>query len=213
MRILLLAVAALASACARDSAARDSAQGAASQAGSSDTARVGFEVELWPGEGIPVFQSVSEQLVLRERPLTSADTAHVLRVPRGERLTYDSTRYRTVAPATLRVLTPGEIRGRSFGAVDRLTRDDYYSGRFSTTTVRVDSTSRLELLQHRAEGRCFVRLDREVLQAERCPTLRAGFALEREPETQWWIHVTGTDGNAGWLLVADTTARVVERTF
>ena len=178
-----------------------------------DTARPIFEIDLWPGEGIPMLESVAGVLTLHRRPSPASPVTHELKVGADYRLTYDSTVYQTMAPGRIRVLAPFNIRGRVLGNVSRLTRDRYYATQLQSTVVSVDSTSRLEFLQYRAEGSCFVRLGGRVIDAEDCPAMNpVEFALEEEPVTRLWARVV--DGRrVGWVLVSDSTVRIAGRQF
>lgn len=181
----------------------------AAQAARSDL----FEVDLWPGEGRPVIASVGTRLELRESPTVSAKVVSTITVKRAERLQYDETRFRTVTPGRLEALAKSEVTGRRIGAVESLSRDDYYSDRFPDVTLAVDRGQRVDYLQPRAEGTCFVRIGDSVIDADRCPAIRDDFRLESEPLLEWWVRVVRTDGTAGWLLLNDATAAEVDREF
>jgi hypothetical protein len=190
-----------------DTPAADSAARAA--------ARPVFEIDLWPGEGRPVIEAVATRLTLRQQPYADAAVAHELLVARGQRLSFDSARYQTLAPGSVRVLAPARVQGRMLGAVTHLTNDAYFvANRFPSGAVEVDTTTRLEYLQYRAEGTCFVRVGAEVIDAQECPAHEGeAFSLEREPETRWWVRVVGPEARSGWLVVVDGVARVADRTF
>ena len=173
-----------------------------------------FEVGLWPGEGIPVITAVRGGLPLRQSPSSDAAAEGVLGVAPGARITYDSTRLQTIAPATVRIADGGAVvHGRFLGALRSLSRDRYYSDAPRDTTIDLAPSMRFEYLQPRAEGTCFVRIDASVIEADPCPTHdTASFAVSGEPELRWWIFVT-SDSASGWLLVSDSTAKVVRREF
>jgi hypothetical protein len=105
------------------------------------------------------------------------------------------------------------VQGRFLGAMHFLSRDRYYSDAFRDTTIPLAPSERFEYLQPRAEGSCFVSIDSSVVEANPCPTHdSASFAVSGEPELRWWIFVTG-DSASGWLLVSNSTAKVVRREF
>ena len=212
---------ALALACDRDDASRlpppdtlaDAAPIAVELPPAPDTSRPIFEIDLWPGEGIPTLESVTEVLTLHRRPSPASPVTHELRVGVNHRLTYDSTVHQTMIPGRLRVLAPFNIRGRVLGNVSRLTGRTYYGTQHQRTMVPVDSTSRLEFLQLRAEGTCFVRLNRRVIDAEDCPAMNPiEFALEEQPVTRLWVRVV-EGRRVGWLLVTDSTVQIVGRQY
>jgi hypothetical protein len=173
-----------------------------------------FEMEFWPGEGIPVFEAVGPEITLRESPSSSSIARQVLTTRPGQRLTFDSTIFRTLRPGRFVALVDTVISGRDLGPPRRLTRDDYYSGRFQTVKRSVAAGDSVAYLQYRAEGTCFVLHDGTVIDASRCPTVSPdAFSLVREPATEWWIRLVPATGSAGWVMVSDRTVRVVERTF
>ena len=171
-----------------------------------------FEVDLWPGEGRPVFEAVARRLRLHERPSESSKVVETLMVRPKQRLMFDGTRYRTIKAGRFLVLASSSLTGRRLGEVSQLSRSDYYSGKFGPASVGVMPGDSIEYLQYRAEGTCFIRIAGSVIDADPCPTQKkAEFRLEAEPATEWWIHII-LDGKAlGWLLVSDSTAKVIDR--
>jgi hypothetical protein len=172
-----------------------------------------FEVDLWPGEGIPVVQAVRANLPLREAPNTAAAIVGRLTAKAGERIRYDSTRFQTLRPVVVRIVGEAAVRGRSLGTLRHLSRGQYYSNDFRDTTIPVNPSVAMEYLQYRAEGTCFVRIGNQVVDAKPCPVVdTTKFAVTGEPETLWWIRALGSSAS-GWLLISDSTATVVNRTF
>lgn len=183
-------------------------------AGSIQAAVSQFEVALWPGEGRPVFEAVATELVLRELPSLDAKVVERLRIVRGKPVEFGETVYRTVTPGHLRALTQTRITGRRLGDTKRLSKDDYYGARFPRSEVVVDAGARVEYLQYRAEGTCFVRVKGEVIDAEACPAQDAhAFAVESKPTLEWWIEVVVDRKRRGWLLVNPSTVKQVRRAF
>ena len=173
----------------------------------------GFALALWPGEGIPEFDAVGNPLVLRQDASVEAPVRDTMYPAAGARLRYDSTRNVTVTPARIVVLRADTISGRDFGAVTSLSRESYHAT-VPTVDVAVDVTSAVELLQHRAEGACFVRVSRQVIEASPCPLFDVGaFRPAGEPVTAWWIFLSGDQDGGGWVLVSDSTIRLAGRRF
>lgn len=172
-----------------------------------------FEIDMWPGEGIPVIKAIRPSLSLFQFPRVEAAVVATLTVEPGQLLQYDSTRYQTLISAPLRVREPATIKGRDLGSVQHLSKDQYYSGAFKDSMFAVAPGSVVELLQHRAEGACFVRIGSFVVDAETCPAFdTARFETKGEPRTLWWIHVR-TKSGSGWLQLSDSTAKTVQRQF
>ena len=172
-----------------------------------------FEIDLWPGEGIPVFEAASRQLQLHELPSASSRVSQTLNVSIGQRISFDDTRYRTTQAGRIRVSVNGRLMGRMIGNVNHLSRDEYYRGNFAPANVEVQSGASFEYLQYRAEGNCFVRVDANVIETWPCPTIeKTMFETVAEPKTEWWIHVV--NGKApGWLLVIDANVKQAKREF
>lgn len=173
-----------------------------------------FEVDLWPEEGRPVFAAKVTVLPLRHDPSSSAPLLAPLQVSQGQQIGFDSTRYRTVVPGRIAVIVQREVTGRALGRITRLTRRDYYSGRFPDSSVRVAPPDTIEYLQYRAEGNCFVRIAGQVIEARDCPAFdTTSFHLLNQPRTEWWVRVLANGRPAGWVLVSDSTIQVIDRRF
>ena len=213
MRIQFVALLLAASACtARPD---ESAAGpAAKSPTSADTSSPAFEVGIWPGEGIPVIHATSAQLQLHELPGARSPVRSVLQIKPGQRVSYDSTRYQTSEAGQVRVLAPARILGRDLGSIGYLSRQQYYRSTLGAAAVDVNPPAVFEYLQDRAEGTCFVRLNQRVIDANPCPTYdTTRFRVESPPKTLWWIHVRGPAQATGWLLLSDTSAKAVKRTY
>lgn len=177
------------------------------------TPAVQFAIDLWPGEGIPVIEARRAVLILRTAPDSTAPVADSLIGRIGRRIAFDSTRFQTRRVGEGRVVTPLHVVGRDLGELTHLTRERYYNERAPDVSIPLASRATIEFLQYRAEGTCFVRIERRVLDAQPCP----GFGKEsvevvRQPITEWWIFVR-SDGAYGWLMVSDSTAQSVRREF
>jgi hypothetical protein len=163
-----------------------------------------FQVELPPEEGIPTFEATGEPLRLHETPNRTALVKHVAETVSGMPIEFDATRYQTWEPGTIEVLEAAVIDGRDMGAVQHLTRDQYYSADFPYEKWQVVPGDTIEYLQYRAEGTCFVRIGGVVVNADLCPAVRQDtFLVATEPVTEWWIHATIGE-KTGWLLVDQT---------
>jgi hypothetical protein len=172
-----------------------------------------FAVALWPGEGIPEFDATGSALLLRTGPGADAAVHDTLRLAGGTRISYDSTSNRTVLAAPIAILRADTIAGRDFGEIRTLSRENYQAN-VPTVQRPVTATSSLHLLQHRAEGTCFVRLESRVIEADPCPMFDTGaFQPSGEPVTEWWIFVTGGAHGGGWVVVSDSTVRLAGRRF
>jgi hypothetical protein len=172
-----------------------------------------FETETWPGEGRPRFRATGS-LEFRDRPESNRPVSGTLQAPINRDLEFDETRFRTVVPGVIRAAKDTSISGRNLGSIGRLSRDEYYLGRYPTDTVTVASDSRIEYLQYRAEGTCFIRIDGIVLDAGHCPADdEQAFTVVSPPNVEWWIRLTRDSQPLGWVLVDGTRVTVVGRTL
>ena len=172
-----------------------------------------FEIDLWPGEGIPVFEATSQQLQLHELPSASSRVSKALNVSVGQRISFDDTRYGTTQAGRIRAYTDSHVMGSMIGKMNHLSRDDYARGKFAPVNVEVRTGTSFEYLQYRAEGNCFVRIDGNVISVWPCPTIEnSEFETIAEPKIEWWIHVVN-DKAQGWLLVVDANVKEVKREF
>lgn len=170
-----------------------------------------FEIELSPGEGVPMVEAVPGTIPLRRIPSVTAPVFDTIAAARVRRLEFDSTRYQTIEPAPVTARTAATIRGRLLGDIRYLSRTQYYSRAFRQTVVPLQAGDRFEFLQYRAEGSCFLRVVGNVIEADPCPTHdTTHFTARTEPATRWWIRVH-TPSASGWLLLADSTARIARR--
>ena len=127
---------------------------------------------------------------------------------------FDDTRFRTVQVGEICVLSFTRVTGFNLGAIGRLSRDEYYKGKFSPALFELQPGATVEYLQYRAEGTCFIRVAGNVVEAEPCPTNnKSKIRLETEPKTEWWIHIVLLDGSKGWVLVTESTVKVVKRQY
>lgn len=175
---------------------------------------VQFTIDLWPGEGIPVIEARRPVLQLRAEPDPDAPIVDSLDGRVGQRIAFDSTQFQTITSGEMRVVTPLEVTGRNLGELTHLTRDRYYHAPTPDVSIPLAPPATIEFLQYRAEGTCFVRIERRVIDAQPCPGFgKDSVEFVRQPVTRWWILVRGQGGAYGWLLISDSTAQSVRREF
>lgn len=182
-----------------------------------DEGAAAFEVGLWPGEGRPRLVAGTTVLVPRTEPRKDAPAGTQLHVEEGILVEIGETVYRANVPGRLKVLRDSQVTGRRFGSIARLSRDDYVSDRYPTGSLPARAGEVIDYLLPRAEGSCFVRIRGEVIDADPCPDSVDDavdtFALETEPETEWWVQVMLEGRPIGWLLVDGSDLREEGRTF
>lgn len=173
-----------------------------------------FEIELWPGEGRPQFQAVATALAIRETPSMSATITRRLAVTKGQQIRFDETRFLTIESGEFEVLSATTLTGRSLGNTRFLSREAYYRGPFPFAEVPLKDGERIEYLQYRAEGTCFVRVGADVIDATPCPTQdERTFRVLGEPKTEWWIRIVVGGVPTGWVMVEQATIQVSGRSF
>lgn len=165
-----------------------------------------FEIDLWPGEGVPRFEAVTNELKLHELPSASSRIVSTVAVSSGQGVGFDNTLYRTVQAGRIEVLKPAKIDGRIIGKVNRLSRSGYYSNKFKAFERELQPKMIIEYIQYRAEGTCFLGIGGQVLDTW-CPADHdPNYRVLSEPKTEWWIHVMlGT--SAGWIEVNGSTVK------
>lgn len=185
-------------------------------AGPDDSAAA-FEVGLWPGEGRPLLVAGTTVLVPRTEPCRDAPAGTELHVEEGQLVEFGETVYRATVPGRLKVLRDSQVTGRRLGSIARLSREDYTSDRYPTGSHPARAGEVIDYLLPRAEGSCFVRIRGQVIDADPCPDSVFDavdtFALETEPETEWWVQVLLEGRPSGWLLVDGSGLREEGRTF
>ena len=178
------------------------------------TSPVQFSIDVWPGEGIPVIEAKRTVLRLRAAPDPASPVVDSIKGRIGQRLAFDSTRVQTIRSGSLRAVQPLRVVGRDMGETSHLTLARYYHASNQEVSIPVPAPEAIEYLQYRAEGTCFVRIKRRVIDAEPCPGFgKESVELVAHPATRWWIRARGQSGVHGWLLVSDSTAQSVRREF
>ena len=108
-----------------------------------------FVIGLSPGEGIPLFRTLGPALELREVPSADASVVQRLESEPGTEITYDAVQFQTVVPRQVVAVETTSIAGRNFGAVQALSRDDYYDpsqsrvGTIDVTAHRIGECAKL----------------------------------------------------------------------
>jgi hypothetical protein len=173
-----------------------------------------FAIGLWPGDGIQVIHAARDSVAVHAEPLVRSAAVGTLAARANQVVEYDSTQYQTVASARATSLTPVTLEGRDFGDIRFLSRAEYHSAAVPRRTMQLDSAAVVEYLQARAKGTCFVRVNERVMELDACVLLdRSKFTVQGEPDVMWWIHAANAGGTPGWVIVSDSTARVVNRRF
>lgn len=173
-----------------------------------------FEIELWPGEGRPQFQAITNELVIREAPSTSARIVRGLPVLGGQDIAFDESLYRTLEAGHVEVMATTMLTGRMLGTTRHLSSDAYYKGEFPIQTLDFKKGDMINYLQYRAEGTCFMQVAGQVMDADPCPTEDDGiFRVDSPPKTEWWIRIIKDGVPVGWVMVDDKSIKQSGRQF
>jgi hypothetical protein len=172
-----------------------------------------FTIELPPGEGIPVLESVSDSIVLHAGPSSGTSVTGTLTGSRGRIVPYDSARYVTLVPGAVVATGATEIVGYNHGVTRMLTRARYYDPGVAADTFPIGAGDTVEFLQHRAEGTCFVRRRGAVIDAWECPAIGgSSWTVLSQPATELWFRLAGEQAR-GWVEVGEGSVRIARRTF
>lgn len=172
---------------------------------------VAFETDLMPGEGKPVIVAKME-LKLREKPSTDSLLVKGITIPKGQRINFIETIYRTKKSGLAKVHTSFSSPARTYGTVDSLSRNDYY---FKGKQISIDlkEGDTIEYLQERAEGSCFIRYNGEIMAFDLLVyEFNNKLEIIREPETELWVRVIdGNKKSLGWMLLDANTVKEIDR--
>ena len=165
----------------------------------------GFESELGPGEGTPVFVA-KKDLNVYENPTEKSRLIKGVNILKGEKIDFDQTRFRTIKPGLVNVLTTDSTTVSSYGKIDFLSRDDY-SHNHKEKLITFKSGESFELLQYRAEGHYLIRIDGEVIDIH----LRKNLMISSEPVTEWWVQALDKQKKPiGWVLIDEKKVRFLD---
>jgi hypothetical protein len=167
-------------------------------------------LELWPGEGRPHFESTGAALTLYSKPDTDSQAALTYRPQAGRRIQWDKTEYQTKTSMTVKVVRDTTLTASSFGDIKRLTAAMYYHQNRKTEVLRLKAGEEFEYLQDRAEGACFIKIEKTVYDVEE---RNDAFKLNGQPTNEWWIRITENRKPLGWLLIDGAPVKHLRRTF
>ena len=166
-----------------------------------------FESEMWPGEGRPSFRALKD-LRLHQSPNSSSPLLERCKIPKGEKISFSKTIYRTVRTGRIKVAAPVKISGQSYGPIKYLSNEDYYSPSVPEKIFTFKPGDTFECMQCLAEGEYLVRIKGEIVGLE----LTEEMELESVPEKEWWINVVNVSGTSiGWLLIKEESVEFLTR--
>ena len=167
-----------------------------------------FESGLWPGEGRPVFMA-RESLTLMERPAKDSRAIKKVKIPKGQKIDFKETKYRTLKSGLITVTAPSTISVTSYGKLDFLSSDDYHNKGINKS-IKLKAGDSMECLQYRAEGEYFIKMNGEVLAFSPDESTR----ISSEPLTEWWVLAVDKQKKPlGWVLIDRKTVEFAEREF
>lgn len=162
----------------------------------------GFESELWPGEGVPVFKAKKDIAVnMYDKP--NGKVTKKYQFKSKEKIAYSASLYRTTKVGRVKVTSVTTLSGVNFGNIKYLSEKLYESDDVDEVDIKFKKDEVFDYLQYRAEGACLVSYKQNVIELEFCAWAAGGndaFKLVREPKTEWWIKTT-----QGWLLIDEKT--------
>jgi len=145
---------------------------------------------LWPGEGIPIFQTEKPELIMHTLPNALSPSVKI-NWEIGTLLSFDQSRYITTRAITLKI--PNDMTNLTC----------------SHGRTKLNQGDTIEYLQYRAEGFGIVRMGQEI-----CEVFIGNMSGNKEPETEWWIRIRDKDQNqVGWLQVYSNSVKIIKRNF
>jgi hypothetical protein len=164
-------------------------------------AALGFETDIWPGEGVPSFVTKKSEIEFHLTPDKSSRIVKQIKVGLDRPIAASSHRIKTTKSFKINFKTHKAVDATCYGKTEFLTSADYYDKAVSKRISLTPQTT-AEYLQYRAEGTHFVRVNGEV-----CVLSEADFGKKiAEATIEWWIKVVynARKKESGWLLVGES---------
>jgi hypothetical protein len=169
--------------------------------------------DRWPGEGVPVlgWQGPGDSLEIYSRPgdtspadPVSAGTGKII-VTAGQRLTWDRS--------AIRIEQPGQLEITEDCIVSGFVYDPPRGGRLESGRAReiyFPAGTFLDVICYAAEGYYILRHQGEYIEMgveQPCQLMLS------EPQTRWWVRITGDGRPVGWIPVDGNDVAVIDRRF
>ncbi len=165
-----------------------------------------FVSELSPGEYLPEFYAATTHLTLHKEPSKASLVVEQYQIKKGEKISFDETRYCTIKPATVKAINSTYIEDvTKYGKLNYFSIKTYYgSVASSESKLTLKPGDVIEYLQYRAESSCIFRYRGEIYSGicnfEGSPN-SADFNMDSLPINDLWVRITRNKKPIGWFLV------------
>lgn len=169
--------------------------------------------ENFVGEGRPEYETISNQIELRDTPNSGAAITNVVPVSQGQFITYNNAITRTLRSGPIELQGDVLIQVREFGDISTISTDLYYSDSITWIEKKITAKDKPELLMWISEGNCFIKSNQIVYESDSCP-LESGseWTLQKQPTTESWIELN-LGNSKGWAKVDSQQIRESSRSF
>lgn len=192
----------------------------------------GFAADAWPGEGVPVIQSLRSTVRVYRAPVSTSGS-RVVRVTPNTPLAWDKSLVRTERPGLLIVKSAGTANVVTLPWRIHQTFDEASTRAQETLGLPMKRGDLVVYLQYASEGACLIGYQGKPYVLERCPQLSfdsmaASELVVRPPDhrepsiapllqasTQWWVALLNAKHKRiGWIQVYPSKQlKVTDRTF
>ncbi|HEX4857008.1 MAG TPA: hypothetical protein VFV28_09355 [Limnobacter sp.] len=172
-----------------------------------------FVYKNFLGEGKPEYRSNQSSIALRHTPEDRAEITHHLTIRPTLNLAFSRAITRSVQAGQVKVMKRKHIETRSFGEVQTLETEAYYSLNPAWEETSISEQDEVRLLMWMSEGNCLLAINKTVHESETCPAaIETDWVLLNQPEVETWILISN-EKSEGWVRVGEQQVSEVSRSF
>lgn len=162
----------------------------------SDTNKAPVTVDIWPGEGQPVFVASQTSVQLYEAPDADSGASKSIKTKKGHQIEAIEHRLFVGNPVPVKFRQTKDLKLLCFGSSNHLTLEKYYNGG-RTKQLSDAAIKEARYLMYRAEGSHLILIENDICQIEE------GLLAAPIPKSpiEWWIKARIANKHLGWLLV------------
>ncbi|MCR2745351.1 hypothetical protein [Limnobacter parvus] len=177
------------------------------------TVNKSFVYENFLGEGRPEFRATTQNLELRNSPVSESSISQVAPISDSKALPFDKVVTKTIEAGNIKVSGDVFVKTRSFGEIEKLTAEAYYDESIAWEDRTINADDKPTLLMWLSEGNCLIKIKQTVDEISDCPTESAGlWVLLNQPKTETWIEARINESK-GWVKVDGQQVKEVSRNF
>jgi hypothetical protein len=172
-----------------------------------------FVYENFLGEGRPHFESTSNRLDIRNAPYSDAQVVATEELTDRDLPSFDGAITRTLKPGQIDVHENIATRVRSFGEINTLPTELYYSESIGWVDTQFTPEDKPAMLMWTSEGHCLIKIANKVYESGECSTESGRqWKLISQPVTETWIELK-INNSKGWVKVDGQQVREISRNF